>query len=214
MELVGAFRRPAGNAALSQPCRRQVRPAPRHPVPQPGHRRHLGRGHPQLEHDAAGRQPIPRALPDHRDRSALRADHAADRGRGHVQGPVVPHRAMAARAGRLHRQAGGGDRHRRHRRADHPDHRRQRRPPHRVPAHAELVRAAAQRQDRRRDAEQDQGRLSRDVQALPGNLRLLHPYARIRAGLSRYPTRSAKPSSRSSMPSAASASGRAISATS
>ena len=31
------------------------------------------------------------------------------------------------------------------------------------------MRAAAQRQDRCRDAEQDQGRLSRDVQALPGN---------------------------------------------
>ena len=30
----------------------------------------------------------------------------------------------------------------------------QRRPSHRVPAHAELVRAAAQRQDRRRDAKQ------------------------------------------------------------
>ena len=28
MELVGAFLRPAGDAALSQPCRRQVRPAP------------------------------------------------------------------------------------------------------------------------------------------------------------------------------------------
>ena len=154
MGLVGAFRRPAGNAALSQSCRRQVRPAPRHPVPQPGHGRHLGRGYAQLERHAAGRQPLPRALPDHRHRSALRPHPAADRRGGHVQGPVLPHRAMAARAGRLHGQARGGDRHRRHRRADHPDHRRQRRPPDRISAHAELVRAAAQRQDRRRDAEQ------------------------------------------------------------
>ena len=35
MELVGAFRAAAGDAALSQLRRRQVRPAPRHPVPQP-----------------------------------------------------------------------------------------------------------------------------------------------------------------------------------
>ena len=42
---------------------------------------YLGRGHPQLDHHAAGRQPVPRALPDHRDRSALRADLATDRGR-------------------------------------------------------------------------------------------------------------------------------------
>ncbi len=31
VELVRAFRRPAGDAALPQPRRRQVRPAPRHP---------------------------------------------------------------------------------------------------------------------------------------------------------------------------------------
>ena len=41
----------------------------------------------------------------------------------------------------------------------------------------ELVRAAAQRQDRRRDAEADQGRLSRDVRALPGDLCLLPAHA-------------------------------------
>ena len=52
----------------------------------------------------------------------------------------------------LRGQARRGDRHRRHRRADHPGGRQDRRPPDRVPAHAELVRAAAQRQDRRRDA--------------------------------------------------------------
>ena len=32
------FAPPAGDAALPQPRRRQVRPAPRHPVPQPGER--------------------------------------------------------------------------------------------------------------------------------------------------------------------------------
>ena len=84
---------------------------------------------------------------------------------------------MAARAGRFRRQARRRDRHRRHRRADHPDHRGTSRSSHRVPAHAELVRAAAQRQDRRRDAEADQGRLSRDVRALPGDLCLLPAHA-------------------------------------
>ena len=42
-------------------------------------------------------------------------------GVGDLQGPVLPHRALAARAGRLRGQARGGDRHRRHRRADHPE---------------------------------------------------------------------------------------------
>ena len=51
------------------------------------------------------------------------------------------------------------------------------RPSHRVPAHAELVRAAAQRQDRRRDASEDQGGLSRNVRPLPGDLCLLPAYA-------------------------------------
>ena len=53
-------------------------------------------------------------------------------------------------AGPLRGQARRGDRHRRHRRADHPGGGKDRRPPDRVPAHAELVRAAAQQQDRRR----------------------------------------------------------------
>ncbi len=44
----------------------------------------------------------------------------------------------------LRGQAGCGDRHRRDRRADHPDHRQGRRPTDRVPAHSQLVRAAAQ----------------------------------------------------------------------
>ena len=121
---------------------------------------------------------LPRALPDHRHRPAVGADHAAHRGRRDVPGPVLPHRALAARAGELRGQARGGDRHRRHRRADDPGGRQDRRAPHRVPAHAELVRAAAQQQDRRRGDGADQGRLSRDVRALPRDLRLLPAHAR------------------------------------
>ena len=64
-------------------------------------------------------------------------------GRRQFQGPVLSHRALAEGAGRFQGQARRRDRHRRHRRADHPDHRERSRPSHRIPAHAELVRAAA-----------------------------------------------------------------------
>ena len=61
----------------------------------------------------------------------------------------LPHRPVAARAGELRGQARRGDRHRRDRGAgDHRD-RQDGGPPDRVPAHAELVRAAAQQPDRR-----------------------------------------------------------------
>ena len=80
MGLVGAFRRPAGNAALSQSRRRQVRPAPRHQFRSRVTAAVYERGHAELDHHAGGRQPIQRALPDHRDRSALDPHPAADRG--------------------------------------------------------------------------------------------------------------------------------------
>ena len=179
MGLVGAFRSAARDPALSQLCRRQVRPAPRHPVPQPRDARRTTseeRGSWDVTVEDGSR--LPGALPDHRDRPAVGADHAAHRGRRDVRGPVLPHRALAARAGELRRQAGGGDRHRRHRRADDPGGRQDRRAPDRVPAHAELVRAAAQQPDRRGDAGRDQGGLPRDVRALPRNLRLLPAHAR------------------------------------
>ena len=131
----------------------------------------------QLGRDVAGRQPASRALPDHRHRPAVCTDDAARRGRRLVQGAIVSYGDVAARAGELRGQARGRDRHRCHRRADHRRGRQDRRTPHRVPAHAELVQAAAQRSDRRRDPGQDQGQLPRDVQALPGILRLLHPHA-------------------------------------
>ena len=72
----------------------------------------------------------------------------------------------------------GGDRHRRHRRADHPGSGQDRRPPDGVPAHAELVRPAAQQQDRRRDHGLDQDALSGDLPPLRRDLRLLPAHAR------------------------------------
>ena len=178
MGLVRAFCRPAGDAALLQLCRRQVRPASRYPVSQPGDGGRLRRGCKKLDHYARGRQPLQFAFPDYRDRTALHAHPAPHRRARRFQGRVVSHRAMAEGAGGFRRQARRGDRHRRDRHPDHPDHRRPGRPSHGVSAHRQLGRAAAQRQDRRRNPSQDQGRLSRDIRALPGDVRLLHAYAR------------------------------------
>ena len=91
------FAAPAGDAALSQPRRRQVRPASRHPVPQPRHGGALParttRSWDVTLEDGSRHQ---RALPDHRHRPAVGADHAAHPGRGDVPGPVLPHRPVAA----------------------------------------------------------------------------------------------------------------------
>ena len=114
----------------------------------------------------------------------------------------------------LRGQAGGGDRHRRHRRADDPGSGEDRRPPDRVPAHAELVRAAAQQQDQRRGDGADQGGLSGDVQALPGNLRLLPAHARSARHVRGDAGGARGVLGEAATPSLASASGRAISATS
>ena len=136
-----------------------------------------------------------------------------DRRHRELQGPVLPHRALAARAGELRGQARGGDRHRRHRRADHPGGRQDGGPSHRVPAHAQLVRAAAQRPDLRGRDGRDPRALSRDLRALPRDLRLLPAHARSAQG-HRGDGRGARGASgRSSTATAASACGRATSAT-
>ena len=72
MGVVGAFCRPAGDAALSQLRRRQVRPAPRYPVSQPGDGGGLRRRLAELEHYARRRQPLRYAFPDYRDRARSR----------------------------------------------------------------------------------------------------------------------------------------------
>ena len=175
----------AGDAALLQLRRRQARPAPRHRVQLPGHggasttrRRTSGRSRPTDGRRARG------ALPDHRDRPAVGADHADDPGRRELPRRGLPHRRLAARAGELRGQARRGDRHRRDRRAgDHRD-RQDGRPPHRVPAHAELVRAAAQQPDRRRR------RSARIKATLPGDLR--DAAARPSAASSTTPTRATR----------------------
>ena len=92
-----------------------------------------------------------------------------------VPRPVLPHPLLAEGTGSLRGQARRGDRHRRDRRADHHGSGQDRRPSDRVPAHAAVVRAIAQRQDRQGGDAPDPGQLSRDLRALPGDLRLLHP---------------------------------------
>ncbi len=132
---------------------------------------------PKLDHHAGRRQPLQLPLPDHGDRAALDAYAAANRRARRFQGRIVPHRPLAQGAGGFHRQARRCHRHRRHRHPDHPDHRQPGRTSDGVPANGELGSAAAQRQDRRRDAEEDQGRLSRDICPLPGDVCLLRPHA-------------------------------------
>ena len=68
---------------------------------------------------------------------------------------------------RLHRQAGRRHRHRLVGRAVDPDHRRAGQAPHRVPAHAQLRRARAQRAARPRVRARHQGRLSRHCGPAP-----------------------------------------------
>ena len=58
------------------------------------------------------------------DRSAVGRDDARLPGPGHLRRRGLPHRALAARARRLHRQAGRGHRHRILRHPVDPDHRR------------------------------------------------------------------------------------------
>ena len=75
-------------------------------------------------------------------------------GRRPLRGRDVPHRPVAARGCRLHRQARRRDRHRLVGDPVDPDHRRQARRAHRVPAHRELLgaRRTTARSTRRRSA--------------------------------------------------------------
>ena len=70
-------------------------------------------------------------------------------GMDEFQGALVPHLPLAARAGRTRRQEGRHHRHRRHRHSGDRRDRRQGRRTHRIPAAAELERAAQQQPDLR-----------------------------------------------------------------
>ena len=114
----------------------------------------------------------------HGARPALDADAAPARRDGGVQGPLVPHLPLAARAGRSGGQEGRRHRHRRHRHPGDRRDRRQGRPSHRVPAAAELERAAQQWTDLgRRDGRHPRA-LRRDLRGLRAHARRLRARAR------------------------------------
>ena len=116
-------------------CRRPPRPAPG---------LHLRRRVTAVEYDEAAslwtlRTDAGRhrdsALRHHRGRLPVRRERARVPRRGHLRRPQPAHRELAARAGRLHRQAGRRDRHRRVGHPGDPGDRRAGRAADRVPAH-------------------------------------------------------------------------------
>ena len=108
------------------------------------------------------------ALRHHRGRRPVDRQHAADQGARFFQGQVLPHQPVAARRRRLHRQACRRHRHGCHGGAGDPGDRAAGQAPDGVPAHAELLRACAQRPCRSRGDQGAQGRLRRDSPAHQG----------------------------------------------
>ena len=110
-----ALRRPAGDPALPGIRHRQDGPAPGHPVQHAGRRRGLRRGEQPLGRHARGRRRDVGAVPGHRGGCLSATNTPTFPGIDTFAGRELPHRGVAARGRRLHRQAGRGDRHRRHR---------------------------------------------------------------------------------------------------
>ena len=148
--LEGALFGAAGEPALPQLRRRQVRSAQIHAVQPQGRGGDVRRGQQSVAAQARRRPRADLPLRHSRGRAAVDADAAAAGRHGDVQGPLVPHLLLAARAGRTGRQEGRHHRHRRHRDPGDRRDRRQGRRTHRVPAPPELERAAQQRPDLRR----------------------------------------------------------------
>ncbi len=122
----------------------------------------VGRHRGQLDRRHRGRWHLDLPLAGHRGRLPVVGQRARHPGSRRIRRRLVPHRAVAAREGRLHRQA---RRHRRHRLDGYPGHpgdRRRGRAPHRLPAHPELLHPGPQRPDAARGVREDQGGLRRD----------------------------------------------------
>ena len=176
--LEGTVLGPAGEPALSELRRRQIRPTQIHAVQLQGRGGAFRRGARSV---AAHDQRRPRTdlpLRHHGGRSAFGADAAAAGGDGQFQGTLVPHLLLAARAGRYGRQEGRGHRHRRHRHSDHRRDRRQGRRIDGVPAAAELERAAQQQPDLERGDGRYPRTLRRDLRDLRPHSRRLRARAR------------------------------------
>ena len=154
----------AGDPALPRARRRPLRPAPGHPAcGTAGHERGLRRGHATRGRSAPtdGEVVTARFLI-----SAVGCLSAANvppiPGLESLRGRLVPHRGLAPRRGRLLRQAGRPDRYRLDGDPGHAGHRRAGRPPHRLPAHAQLQRSGPQLPDVAGADQRDQGQLRRD----------------------------------------------------
>ena len=94
-----------------EPRRGPLRPAPRHPASDARDRGRLRRGDEPLDHRDRPRRPRVGALLHHGDGLPVGRAGAGDRRARDVRGPVVSHRALAARGRRLHRPARRRDRH-------------------------------------------------------------------------------------------------------
>ena len=169
--LEGAVFGAAGEPALSQLRRRQVRPSQIHAVQSQGRGGGLRRGQQSVAAQARRRLRADLPVRHSRGRVAGDADAAAAGRHGDVQGPLVPHVLLAARAGRTGRQEGRHHRHRRHRDPGDRRDRGQGRRVDRVSAPSELERAAQQRPDLRRGD-------GRHSLALRRDFCRLHPHAR------------------------------------
>ena len=157
----------AGDPALPEPRRRPLRHPPQHQVRDPGDGRPLGRGDEPLDRqDGPGRRG-PRPLPRHRRRLPVERAGAQDPRPRLVPGRLVPHRRLAPRRRRLHRQARRRHRHGVERRAVDPGDRRPGRSPHRVPAHAAVHGPGPPRHRRQGVPRRRQEALRRHLRAVP-----------------------------------------------
>ncbi len=155
---------PAGNPAIPEPCRRQIRPAPELPVRDQGHRRPLRRRHLPVDgHDRQGRQGHGQVCRV-RARGSFGHQHPRLQGHRQLQGEDRPHRTMAGRA-RPARQAGRGGRHRIDRAAGDHRQRSDRRTSDGVPTDAPVQRSGREPSAIGRIDRRDQEELRRDLGA-------------------------------------------------
>ena len=173
VELVGALRGPAGDGALRQLRRRQVRPEARHRIQDAHRRRTLAGSHWNLAADLRGRPALASALPHHRDgplsAPTLPRIKGVDTFKGEAYHTGLWPKHPVTFEGKRVAVTGTGATGVQTiteiaKTAQHLTVF-QRRP--------ELVQAAAQRQDHAGRAGADQGQLSGDLQAMRGELLLL-----------------------------------------
>ena len=159
--MAGTLPDPAGDPALPGARCRPVQAALRHLVQHARGGRGLRRGGQPLACAHRPRRRAVGAVPGHGYRLPVGADHPADRRRGLVRRPHLPHRPLAARGSGLRRSAGGNHRHRFVGGAGDPGDRRAGPPAGGVPAHRPVLGAGAQPAGRSRTGGRDQGRLCR-----------------------------------------------------